>query len=58
MSASRNLPIPFAGGAEYDALTRAKRVHSFRPGERKQSKKSYWRRFRRLQKYNILKGKT
>lgn len=51
MSASSNLPVPFISGDETDALTDAKRVHSYQPGERKRIKRGYWRRARK-----VLKG--
>lgn len=54
MAASSNLPIPLLGGDEYDALTKAKRLHRFRPGERKAVKRSYQRRARRAAKAEAL----
>jgi hypothetical protein len=42
--------IPLKGGAEYDALTKAKRVHNFRRGERKAIKRQYNKRFRKVAK--------
>jgi hypothetical protein len=49
MSASRNLPIPFKGGDEYDYLTRARKGYcsAKRAGVCKAAKRSYWRRVRR-----------
>lgn len=38
--------IPLKGGAEYDALTRAKRFHGFAPGERKKIKRGFNKRVR------------
>lgn len=47
--------IPLEGGLEYDALSRGgKRVHNFRPGERKFAKRGYWRRFRQMMR-NLLR---
>ena len=38
---------PLKGGDEYDALTKGgKRVHSFRPGQRKATKRKFWKRQR------------
>lgn len=39
---------PLQGGWEYDALTRAKRVHRFGPGVRNAIKSGFWRRLRRV----------
>ncbi|MFC0408285.1 hypothetical protein [Roseomonas elaeocarpi] len=39
--------IPLRGGDEYDALTKAKRVHIWRAGDRAKIKRRYWKRFRR-----------
>ena len=39
--------IPMKGGDEHDALTRWRRVISFRPGQRKAAKRSYAKRLRK-----------
>lgn len=38
--------LPLKGGDEHDALTRAKRFHTWRPGQRKSAKTTYNRRLR------------
>lgn len=40
-------PIPLSGGDEYDALTRWRRIMSWRAGDRKAIKRRYNRRVRR-----------
>lgn len=42
------MKLPLKSGDEHDALTRAKRVHSFRAGTRKKIKKGYNKRVRRV----------
>jgi len=43
------------GGDEYDALTRARRYHSFRPGTRKRIKRKVSRRIRKQARFDIQK---
>jgi plasmid stabilization system protein ParE len=40
--------IPFISGDEQDALTKAKKYLTWRPGERKKLKRAYNKRFRKL----------
>ncbi len=46
-------PIPLRGGDEYDGLTKAKKYHAWRPGERKQLKKQYNKRVRNLIRVDV-----
>jgi len=39
--------IKLKGGDEYDALTKAKKFYSWKPGERKKIKRSYNKRLRK-----------
>lgn len=41
------MKIPLKGGLEYDALTKASKYHNWRPGQKKQAKKTYNKRLRR-----------
>lgn len=38
--------VPLISGDECDALTKAKRVHIWRAGDRARVKRGYWKRFR------------
>lgn len=45
----RDTRIPLKGGRECDALDRLwKRWYHWKPGVRREIKRGYWRRFRRL----------
>ena len=46
-------PVPLRGGDEYDALTKAKRYHAWRPGERKEIKRRYNQRVRQLIRVDV-----
>lgn len=54
MTASRNLLFPFAKGDEEDALTRGRRFHRWRAGERKRIKNGYQRRVQQQKRNSIL----
>jgi hypothetical protein len=47
ISGQRSVKIPLKNGDEYDALTRWKRVHNWRAGDRAKIKRAYRRRLRR-----------
>ena len=47
---------PMKTADEYDALTQAKNVHHFRPGERKKIKKAYNKKERRWLNRILMMG--
>lgn len=49
--------VPFISGDEQDALTKTKRIHVWRAGERTRVKRGYWKRFRGAVRA-ALKGTT
>lgn len=48
-----NERIPLSGGAEYDALTKARRFYQWRPGVVKAIKRGYNKRFRKVGKESL-----
>ena len=49
----KNKRIPLEGGAEYDALTKSRKYHSFGSGVLKKIKRQYNKRFRRVGKQEV-----
>ena len=47
--------IKMKSGQEYDALTTAKRYFSWKPGQRKQIKRAYNKRFRSINRIVMMK---
>ena len=54
MTASSNLPLPFTSADEEDALTKGKRLHQWRAGERKRIKDAYQRRVRQRERSSLM----
>ena len=45
--------VPLTNGDEHDALTKSKRYHTWRAGDRARIKRTYWRRLRSVVKAAI-----
>ena len=54
MVTNSEVRIPMINGDEFDALTRAKKYYHFKPGTRKEIKRGYRARKRRIDRIDTL----